>query len=110
MAVGSGWIVVFNRIPELMVAVEANSIVATRKNTVRLRDAMKSRAPVATGELRDSIEAHYGGREGEVNVGAEHGIYNEYGTYKMPAQPFFHPAIEEVFPEFVEDVGRSVAF
>lgn len=104
------WVVVFNRIPELIAAVEANSIVATRKNTVRLRDEMKRRVAVDTGELRDSIEAHYEGRSGEVNVGAEHGIYNEYGTYKMPAQPFFHPSVEAVFPEFVSDVGRSVTF
>lgn len=105
-----GWVVLYNRIPELMVAVEANSRLAVAKDTNRLRDEAKARAAVDTGELRDSIVAEVNGKEGTVTVGAEHGIYNEYGTYKMPAHPFMGPAIEVVFPEFVRDLGGSVAF
>jgi HK97 gp10 family phage protein len=106
------WIVVFNRIPQLMAAVEANSRSAVKANADELRDEMKRRAPVDTGELRNSIESTSvtAGKSAEVNVGAEHGIYNEYGTYKMAAQPFFHPAIEAVWPNFLKDVGRSVTF
>lgn len=101
-----------NRIPALIAAVEANSRMAVKKNADLLRDEAKRRAPVATGELRNSIVSTSvtAGKTAEVHVGAEHGIYNEYGTYKMAPQPFFGPACEAVAPEFFADVGRSVAF
>lgn len=108
----SGFVVVWSRIPALIAAVEANARMAVKSNADELRDEMKRRAPVATGELRNSIVSSSvtAGKTAEVIVGAEHGIYNEYGTYKMAPQPFFHPAIEAIAPEFYEDVARSVAF
>lgn len=48
--------------------------------------------PVDTGELRSSITKN----EGSLDVGAEHGVFIEYGTFKSPAQPFIRPAYEEM--------------
>lgn len=106
------WVVVFNRIPALIAAVEANSRMAVKTNADRIRDEARRRAPVRTGYLRGSIhsEGVTAGKTAEVWVEADYGVYVEMGTYKMAAQPFFLPAIEAVAPEFFEDVGRSVAF
>lgn len=38
--------------------------------------------------------------EAAVAVGAQYGIYLEYGTYRSPAQPFMTPAVMRVKPTF----------
>ena len=35
-----------------------------------------------------------GDLEAVVSVGAEYGVYQEYGTSRMPAQPYLTPAVE----------------
>lgn len=67
---------------------------ATRTETRAAKNAVqriKRRAPVDTGELRDSI--HQDG--GRVVAEAEHAGYVEFGTYKMAAQPYFIPGLME---------------
>ncbi len=55
----------------------------------------KQRAPVDTGLLRSSIQARkIGDAEAVVEVGADYGVHQEYGTHKMSAQPFLTPAAE----------------
>lgn len=98
--------VVFNRIPELIAVTIANSKRAEIAGARKIAEEARRRAPVDTGELRDSIAAH----DNEVIVGAEHGIYNEFGTYKMAPQPFFLPAIEAVAPEFFQEVGAGITY
>lgn len=57
----------------------------------------KTRAPVDTGYLKSSIQAERKSRfRWLVNVFAEYGIFVEYGTYKMRAQPFLTPAVESL--------------
>lgn len=48
-------------------------------------------APVETGQLRESIEAHPA--EGIVTVGTDHWQFQEYGTRYQDAQPFMRPAL-----------------
>lgn len=54
-------------------------------------------APYDTGALKNSINTkrqrmnHW-----RVQDGVEYGIYQEWGTYKMAAQPFMVPAAEKV--------------
>jgi HK97 gp10 family phage protein len=62
----------------------------------------KRRAPVDTGALRDSL--HYtmtGPTEATAGDGVEYGIYQEFGTVHMPAQPFLVPA--------TADAGRALS-
>lgn len=64
-------------------------------------------APRDTGELAGSVEAvKVGPAAYDVNVGAEHGVYQEHGTVHMPAQPFFNPGVEANRPGFDDGVQR----
>jgi HK97 gp10 family phage protein len=66
---------------------------------------IRSRAPVATGGLVRSLDAKSERRKGNASAiveiersgpdGVEHYAYfQEYGTSKMPANPFFRPGVE----------------
>jgi phage protein, HK97 gp10 family len=69
----------------------------------------KDHAPVDTGALKNSIQGRStGALSGEVGVGVEYGIFQEFGTYKMAAQPFMTPAAEEVRPSFEAAMRRIV--
>ncbi len=61
------------------------------------RDA-KTNAPVDTGRLRSSITNRLEVEEkklvGIVGTRVEYASYQEFGTHKMPAQPFLFPALE----------------
>jgi HK97 gp10 family phage protein len=90
---------------------------ATQKNVLRrtllkaakgIDDAASSLAPVETGKLQISVitgtkltrrqksSAYKAGKLGvvEVHVGTalSRGLFQEFGTYKMPPQPFMRPA------------------
>lgn len=70
----------------------------------------KVRAPVDTGYLRNSIQAT---RTDElswvVNVGADYGLFVEWGTSRMGARPFLHPAANAVRPQFMAAMRQAVA-
>lgn len=57
------------------------------------RDAKKF-SPVDTGRLRSSITHRLGNNYAEVGTSVEYGIYQEFGSSKMRAQPFLTPAFE----------------
>lgn len=67
----------------------------------------KVKAPVRTGNLKRSIQrtlispGHH-----KVTVGAYYGVYVEYGTRYMHAQPFFRPAIELARQKLQIDMRR----
>lgn len=96
------YVVIFNRIPELIAAVEAQSRLAPKLVADKIAADAKSRAPVDTGYLRSSIhaESKSAGKEADVMVDAPYAAYVEYGTFKMAAQPFLTPAVEAHKAEF----------
>jgi len=58
-------------------------------------------APVDTGLLRSSIHQEYPGGDilaqiAILEMDCNYAIYQELGTYKMAAQPFMTPAIEQL--------------
>lgn len=60
---------------------------------------------VRTGNLAASIEKErVGPKHWKVYVGAYYGIYVEYGTRYMIAQPYFRPAIRYANAEFRKDI------
>lgn len=74
-----------------------------------LEGMVAMRAPVDTGFLRNSVQSTVTGTTGVVTVGAEYGAYVEYGTRRMSAQPYFHPAIEQFRPIYRGIVEREVS-
>lgn len=106
MARGSGFIIVFNRIPQLIAAVEANSRSAPKRVADRIAATARTLVPVDTGALRASIESVSveAGKEADVIVGKEYGIYVELGTYKMAAQPFLYPAVQQHADELAAEL------
>lgn len=62
-----------------------------RKVPVRINGQLYS-----GGRLRSSIHASFHPKERRTSVGTNvyYGPYVEYGTVKMKAQPFLHPALE----------------
>lgn len=97
MARGVYWTLVYNRIPALMVAVEAASRSAPKEVAENIRTTARRLCPVDTGALKASIQAVSveTGKTAEVVVGEEYGKFVEFGTYKMAAQPFLYPAFEK---------------
>jgi HK97 gp10 family phage protein len=69
----------------------------------------KVAVPVRTGFLKNSIEAkQVEPFSWRVRVAANYGIYVEFGTRKMPARPYFTPAVDRMRPVFEEVVRQAV--
>lgn len=80
-----------------------------RKAAFGVERGAKLRAPVDTGNLRNSINTTLFGTGlaagstigAEVGPEANYGLFIEQGTWKMAPQPFLGPAFDEVEPSFV---------
>lgn len=67
----------------------------------RIEGGAKQKAPVDTGQLRNSIASSMESElTGVVSVGAEYGGYVELGTRYMAAQPYLKPSVDEERPKF----------
>lgn len=87
----------------------AKAQVIVDKTAADVEAGAKMRAPVDTGYLKSSINAHpVEPVHAEVTVGAEYGRYVELGTRHMAAQPYFTPAIEVARPGFEAAARRIV--
>ena len=68
----------------------------------------KSLAPVDTGMLRNSIGSTISGLSAEIGPTVHYAPYLEYGTRRMPPQPYMGPAAErraEPFVKAIESLG-----
>jgi HK97 gp10 family phage protein len=109
MALLGRWVVLFNRIPSLIAAVEANASGAAYREARKIAERARDMAPVDTGELRGSIHARpTGHKSAEVVAEARYAAYVEFGTYKMSAQPFFMPALGDAAEDLAEELGRPL--
>jgi HK97 gp10 family phage protein len=89
------------RLAALPAAAKKAAVVALDKSADELVTAQRSLAPVERGTLRDSIKwtrtaeltrtIEAGGQTTTTN-GYDHALGQEFGTQKMPANPFFYPA------------------
>jgi HK97 gp10 family phage protein len=99
---------------------------AVRKTALDIQADAASRAPVDTGFLRNSIytvtsdgSTYQGGdkalpevqapgddQTAYVAVGANYGIYQEMGTTRTPAQPYFYPAVEAARGPFEQAMAK----
>ena len=106
---GGGWFVVYNAIPAVIAAVEANSIAAVKRKGDDVLKSAKSRIHRVTGELQDTayVEVVSRGKEATINFPAEHAAPVEYGTYKMAPRPYLYPSIMEHTDDFFNAVGKG---
>lgn len=114
----------FNHLPQLLQALHAGAVVGIRKATEQVSKDAAGWAPVDTGFLKSSCyyvtsdNSTYSSAVGKAQsidsfrpvlpevdhpeddlsgvaaVAAGYGAYVEYGTGRMGAQPFLHPAAE----------------
>lgn len=95
------WTVVVNDLPRIRKDMVARAEAILTKTAMDLEAGMKRRAPVDTGNLRNSIRAvRINSQHWRVEVGAEYGWYVEAGTVRNAPQPFFTPTVRAVIPEF----------
>jgi HK97 gp10 family phage protein len=78
--------------------------------TLAVQRRAKERCPVDTGRLRNSIavELEDGGMNGAVGTNVEYAPFVEFGTSRMPAQPYLLPAFEEERAVFIERLKREL--
>lgn len=95
------WKIVQNDFPKIIAGLENKAEAIVAKTALDLEGHAKSRAPVDTGTLKNSIQAtKIGPAHWRVVVGVDYGMYVEWGTANMGAQPFLQPAILAVTPAF----------
>lgn len=72
---------------------------------------IKSKNLIKTGNLMGSVSIVISedGMTGMVIVGANYGIYLEYGTKFMAARPFFGPAVEAIAPKWSDTLTANLA-
>lgn len=77
----------------------------------------KANCPVSTeetrpggphGELRESITSAVEDMRGEVGTNKEYGMYVELGTWKMRAQPFLVPALQNNKDAIISAIKAAV--
>lgn len=61
----------------------------------RIEAKARALAPYRSGYLRNTIDVFYDaiGKSIEIYVGAEYGLFQEFGTRYMPPHPFIRPAL-----------------
>ena len=87
---------------------KAQAVIA--KTALDIEADAKSLAPVDTGALRNSIGTTIsnGGLSAEIGPTVHYAPYLEYGTRRMPPQPYMGPAAErraEPFVKAIESLG-----
>lgn len=98
---GVDWDVVYDHFPQIIAGMGPQADRIVRKAALDIQANAQTRAAVRTGLLKSSIRARrVGPAHWEVTVGVAYGIYVEYGTVHMAAQPFLRPAIAVVRPAF----------
>ena len=69
----------------------------------------KQKTPVDTGTLKLSeIKIDVSPAERDVVAFADYSVYVEFGTYKMAAQPYMRPALDESQDQIQELLGHAV--
>lgn len=104
------WIVTANRFPRIIAGMEPLADLIVTKAAHDIEAHAKIHAPVRTGTLRNSIQAvRIGQAAWRVVVGVNYGIYVEWGTRFMRAQPYLRPAIAAVEPGFLAAMRKVAA-
>jgi HK97 gp10 family phage protein len=103
-------VIVYNKFPVIAAGLRGKVALAVRKTALDIEASAKAAAPVDTGNLQNSILAeNTGPGSARVTVGAEYGIYQEFGTNRMGAQPFFFQAVHNAEQAFVNALSSMIS-
>lgn len=92
--------------------VGAKASAALRKTVFDIEADAKQLAPYETGNLKSSIsstitgDGRFGSMTAEVGPTAEYGIYQEFGTSVMAANPFMGPAFDRRVPGYTAALAQ----
>ena len=89
-------------------ALRAESEKMVAEQGAKLRDSARSHAPVASGELRDSIGLEASGLTATVEAKARHARFVEYGTSVMAPQEFMRPAADKAYHDLQAAAAKVV--
>lgn len=89
-------------------AIELVPWVAPVAAAERVADIARKIAPVDTGELRSKIIAVHLSKTSNVEARAGHSGFVEFGTYKMAAQPYLRPAVDQHKQEILNAVAEAM--
>lgn len=100
-----------NRIERYSAEAQKQVKLEIQKSVYQIASEARKAAPVDTGGLRSSITGSSNAKAGfvgTVKATAEYAAFVEFGTSKMPAQPFLFPAAEAERPYFESAIRRAV--
>jgi HK97 gp10 family phage protein len=109
MAQNVRFVVISNQIPAYVAAVATAAKLLPKEITASAAEEMRSLVPVDTGALRDSIL----NSDNTVEAGgadAHYGFFVNFGTHKMPANPFFSMAIGHARTNFFGQASGVLHF
>lgn len=108
MTVTMRWKVLENKLPPIIKGMETQARQIVAKAALDIQAHAQQAVPVDTGTLKNSIRAtQVGGNAASgsiswrVVVGADYGMYVEWGTVHTAARPFLGPAVNAVRPTFL---------
>jgi HK97 gp10 family phage protein len=99
--------VLYNKIPDIVRAVENGAPRVVEKAARDIEAYAKSVVPVDTGTLKNSIQAER--EHGLLWIVAPHtdyAVYVEFGTRRMRPRPYMRPAAEHVREIFLKAMER----
>lgn len=92
---------VYNHFGKIRAETKPNAKRAIKKAGFDMVAGAQERSRVDSGAMKDAWQFEMESElVGVVFNTVEHSIYNEFGTYKMAAQPMIRPAVEQVGPSF----------
>lgn len=101
--------VLVSNIPEMQATLDAHIAPVVAGAARGIEGLAKARAPVDTGDLRDSISAkQVSPLAWKVEAEAWYAGMVESGTTKHPPQPFMVPAAEAVAPGYLIGLKRAI--
>lgn len=93
---------VYDHVPAYAGSLDRRLAKVVTKVALDVQGNMQTRVPVDTGFLKNSIQASkITPLRWRVTVGADYGVYQEYGTVNMRAHPFFHRSVEAARQPFL---------
>lgn len=98
-----------SKIPRVVANTDKNLKALVRRAAFAIEGNAKILAPVDTGFLRNSIQTEViDDLNAKVTVGAEYAVWVNFGTTRMPANPFFSQAVDTVIAGFGGQLKKVV--